>query len=97
MAKYTGPVAFAHPPGTDGTQGEHYAVGDDDQADYSRPLFWDAEKGYYRDKKPDDPSHFEAYHVDHRDLVPEAGGEPVPVTDEEMAVVQKVLDEMRGE
>ena len=96
MAKYNGPVVFAHPEGTDGTQGEHYPVDDEGHPDYSRPLFWDNDKGYYRDKAAGDRSHFEAYHSDHRDLVPEDGGEPVPVTDEEMAVVQKVLDEMRN-
>lgn len=97
MAKYKGPVAFVHPPGTAGTEGVHYPVGDDDHPDLSRPLFWDGDAQSYRDKTNDDPSHFEAYHVDHVDLVPETGGEPVPVTDEEMAVVQKVLDEMRSQ
>ncbi len=95
MASYKGPTVFVHPDGS-GTQGVHYPVGEDGHADLSRPLFWDNGKGQYRDKEDGDPSHFEAYHVDHTDIIPEGGGDSVTVTDEEMAAVQKVLDEIRG-
>ncbi len=97
MAKYSGDVAFVHPPGTTGDEGVHYPVTGDGEPDYERPLFFDTEKGYYRDKTDKDPAHFAAYHVDHRDLVPEGGGEPVPVTDAEMLAVQELLDNLRGQ
>ncbi len=92
---------FAHPhdetgrPVGDGSQGVHYPVGDDGGPDFTRPLFWDAEAASYRDKTDADPSHFEAYHQNHVDIIPEGGGEPITVTDEEADAIRKMLEERR--
>lgn len=101
MAVYKGPVVFVHPHDehgwleADGTQGVHYPVGDDGHADMGRPLFWDAEAGSYRDKTDGDPSHHEAYHLNHVEF--EFPGEgPITVSETEAAAVKRLLDDLRG-
>lgn len=104
MAVYKGPVVFAHPHADDQpavnelgdqNQGCHYPVGEDGHADFSRPLFWDAEAGHYRDKTDEDPSHMDAYHRNHVEL--DLGGETVRVPDDEAAAVKEFLASRRAD
>jgi len=85
---YDGPVAF-------GADGVFYPAGDDGP-DLDRPLFWDAAAGGYRDRTDDDPTHLEAYHVGHVELLFEDAS-VIDVTPAEAQAVRATLAELRAE